>query len=119
MSGNAFNPFPNKSWARIHQPFSRTFFVFFSKICKFECNTTVLHSNASEYRIICRTRPRTFLRMVGEYGPRFLCVCSTSFLKTLREKEKFLVTSNFSFPHSVFYLFRELPAIFNKSEIVV
>ena len=28
------------SWARIHQPFSRTVFVFFSKICKFECNTT-------------------------------------------------------------------------------
>ena len=25
---------------RIHQPFSRTFFVFVSKICKFECNTT-------------------------------------------------------------------------------
>ena len=25
---------------RIHQPVSRTFFVFFSKICKFECNTT-------------------------------------------------------------------------------
>ena len=24
--------------ARIHQPFSRTFFVFVSKICKFECN---------------------------------------------------------------------------------
>ena len=24
----------------IHQPFSRTFFIFFSKICKLECNTT-------------------------------------------------------------------------------
>ena len=49
--------------ARIHQPFSRTFFVFFSKICKFNCNTTsdwlkhwvnqsnvVLHSNAAKYR---------------------------------------------------------------------
>ena len=30
-------------------------------------------------------------------------VCSTSLLKTLREKEKLLVTSNFSFSHSVFY----------------
>ena len=29
-----------EDWARIHQPFSRTFFVFVSKICKFECNTT-------------------------------------------------------------------------------
>ena len=25
---------------RIHQPFSRTFFVLFSRVCKFECNTT-------------------------------------------------------------------------------
>ena len=35
------------------------------------------------------------------------------------EKEKLLVTSNFSFSHSVFYLFGELSAIFNKLEIVV
>ena len=27
-------------WAGIHQPISQTFVVFFSKICKFECNTT-------------------------------------------------------------------------------
>ena len=51
--------------------------------------------------------------------PCFLRVCSTSLLKTLREKEKLLVTSNFSFSHSVFYLFGELSAIFNKLEIVV
>ena len=25
---------------RIHQPFLRTFFFFFSKICKLKCNTT-------------------------------------------------------------------------------
>ena len=35
----------------------------------------------------------------------FLRVCSTSLLKTLREKEKLIVTSNFCFSHSVFYLF--------------
>ena len=35
----------------------------------------------------------------------FLRVCSTNLLKTQREKEKLLVTSNFSFSHSVFYLF--------------
>ena len=34
--------------------------------------------------------------------PLFLRVCSTSLLKTLWEKEKLLVTSNFSFSHSVF-----------------
>ena len=35
------------------------------------------------------------------------------------EKEKLLVTSNFSFSHSVFYQFGELPAIFIKFEIVI
>ena len=37
--------------------------------------------------------------------PWILHVCSTSLLKTLRGKEKLLVTSNFSFSHSVFYQF--------------
>ena len=37
--------------------------------------------------------------------PWFLRVCSTSFLKRLRLKEKLLIRSNFSFSHSVFYLF--------------
>ena len=39
------------------------------------------------------------------YKPWFLFVCSTNLLKTLWEKEKLLVTSNFSFSHSVFYPF--------------
>ena len=51
--------------------------------------------------------------------PWSLHVCSTSLLKTLREKEKLLVTSNFSFSHSVFYRFGELCVIFIKFEIVV
>ena len=36
------------SRVRIHQPFSRIFFffVFFSKICKFECNTTSVHKKS-------------------------------------------------------------------------
>ena len=48
-----------------------------------------------------------------------LRVCSTDRLKTLWGKEKLLVTSNFSFSHSVFLPFRELSAIFSKFEIVV
>ena len=40
-------------------------------------------------------------------------------LKTLYGKEKLLITSNFSFSHSVFYLFVELCAIYIKFEIVV
>ena len=51
--------------------------------------------------------------------PWFSRVCSTSLLKTLWEKEKLLVTSNFSFSHSVFYPNGELPAVFIKTKIVV
>ena len=51
--------------------------------------------------------------------PWFLCVCSTSLLKTLWEEEKLLVTSNFSFSHGVFNCFGELPVILIKFEIVV
>ena len=53
--------------------------------------------------------------------PWFLRFCSTSLLETLWEKEKLLVTSNFSFSHSVFYpvFSGELSAIFIKFEIVV
>ena len=46
--------------------------------------------------------------------PWFLHVCSTSLLNTLWEKEKLLIKSNFSFFHSVFYLFGELSTIFIK-----
>ena len=51
--------------------------------------------------------------------PWFLRVCCTNLLKTLCEKEKLLVTSNFSFSHSVFYQFEELSSIFIQFEIVV
>ena len=50
--------------------------------------------------------------------PWFLRVCSSSLLKTLWEKEKLLVTRKFSFSCSVFYPFRELPAIFIKLKIL-
>ena len=51
--------------------------------------------------------------------PWFLRVCSTSRLKTLWEKEKLLITSNFSFSHSVFYPFGKLSTIFIKLKIIV
>ena len=51
--------------------------------------------------------------------PWFLRVCSTTLLKIPREKERLLVTSNFSFSHSVFYPCGELNAIYIKFEIVV
>ena len=48
----------------------------------------------------------------------FTCLQYKSF-KKMWEKEKLLVTSNFSFSNSVFNPFRELSAIFIKFEIVV
>ena len=51
--------------------------------------------------------------------PWFLRVCNTSHLKTKWEKEKLLITSNFSFSHSVFYPLGELSTIFIKLKIVV
>ena len=43
----------------------------------------------------------------------------SSLLKTLWEKEKLLVTSNFSFSHSAFYPVGKLSTIFIEFEIVV
>ena len=51
--------------------------------------------------------------------PWILRVRSTSLLKTLWEKEKLLVTSNFSFSRSIFYPFGHLSTIFIKFKIVV
>ena len=51
--------------------------------------------------------------------PWILRVCSRCLLKTLWEKEKLHVTSNFSFSHSVFYSVGELYAIFIEFIIVV
>ena len=51
--------------------------------------------------------------------PWFLRVWRTSLLKTLWEKKKLLVTSNFFFSHSVFFPFVEISAVFIKFEIVV
>ena len=48
----------------------------------------------------------------------FTCLQNKSYGNTVRKK-KMLVTSNFSFTHSVFYPFEELSAIFIKFKIVV
>ena len=50
-------------------------------------------------------------------NPWFLRVCSTSLLKTLWEKEKLLITSNFSIFHSGSYPFGKHSPIFIKFEI--
>ena len=63
-------------------------------------------SNRSDlYRPILITNFSPIFLLLNPFlnKPPFLRVCSKSPLKTLREKEKLLVTSNFSFYHSVFY----------------
>ena len=52
-------------------------------------------------------------------SPGFYVSAVLIFLKTLWKKEKLLVTSNFSFSRSVFYLFRNFSAIIVKRKIVV
>ena len=49
--------------------------------------------------------------------PWFLRVCTSSPLKTLWEKEKLLVTSNFSFSYSALYHCREHSAFFIKYKL--
>ena len=51
-------------------------------------------------------------------SPGFYVYVIQILLKTLREMEKLLVTSNFSISHSVFYWFGELAAIFTMFKIV-
>ena len=58
--------------------------------------------------------PNSVNLTLSQTSPGFSSVYSESLLKTLREKEKLLVTSNFSFYYSVFYPFGELSAIFIK-----
>ena len=75
----------------------------------------------SQIRFIIDCHHTSIFYLVNPFPnkPWFLCVCSTSLSKTLWEKEKLLITSNFSFPHSVFYHLRELSTIFTNFKIVV
>ena len=56
---------------------------------------------------------------LSETSPSFYMSALRIFWEHCGKREKLLVTSNFSFSHSVFYPFKELSAIFVKLEIVV
>ena len=56
---------------------------------------------------------------LSQTSPCFYVSAVQIFLKTLWEKEKLLVTSNFSFFPRVYYPFEDLSAIFMKLKIVV
>ena len=57
------------------------------------------------YLTLTQTSPCFYVSAVQVFGKHW-------------EKEKLLVTSNFSFCHSVFYPYRELSAIFIKLEFI-
>ena len=67
-----------------------------------------------QIQVICSPQFNPF-----PHNDSFWCPWETSLLKTLHEKEKLLVMSNFSFSHGVFYLFGWLSLIFVKFEIMV
>ena len=73
---------------------------------RFSQSKVVLNSNASRPRKIWRKKTMNVLNPFLN-KPWFLHVCGTSLLKTLGEKEKSLIMSNFSFSYSVFYPFGE------------
>ena len=78
---------------------------------------TTLNTIQSTNRQLCQRTP-IFLSPFPN-NPWFLRVCRTILLKTLWEKEKLLIKSNFSFSHRVFYPLGEFSAIFIKFEFVI
>ena len=64
-------------------------------------NNIAMHGSDPSFQL---TRSLTF----SQTSPGFYMSAVQVFRKQLRGKEKLLVTSNFSFSHSVFYHFREL-----------
>ena len=93
-------------------------------VCPSMCPSNKMSIHVSVYKILvilCLKLLYFCFNCINPFPnkPWFLRVCSTSLLKTLREKEKLLVTSNFSFSHNVFYPFVELSAIFINFEILV
>ena len=95
--------------------FPQCFLPFWRNFCHFHqiqnCRLQTL-SDWKSLKFVVWERVNPF-----QNKPWFFCVCSTSLLKTLWEKEKLLIMSNFSFSYSVFYPFGELSAIFIKFEI--
>ena len=102
--------------------------IFFSRIDDSHCHR--IHSTLTAIRCFnndyAGKQPVAWKEYCAEYwfnpfplNDTFWRPWETSLLKIMWEKEKLLVTSNFSFSHSVFYPFGWLSSIFVKFEIVV
>ena len=71
------------------------------------------------YAIVSENVKQGILLTLSQTSPGFYVSAVQVFWKTLWGKEKLLITSNFSFSHSVFHTLGELSSIFIKFEIVV
>ena len=90
---------------------SRNFSIFSTFfISKDQCNYDSITSYQKHCGLVHPKKP-AFTLFQTSSG---FHVSAEHLLKTLREKEKLLVTSNFSFSPCVFYSFEELSAIFIK-----
>ena len=83
-------------------------FGFHSKGISLKCTKEFLLDQTQSIPSIISFFHNDFLeceRVINPFPnkPWFLRVCSSSLFKTLWEKEKLLITSNFSFSHSIFY----------------
>ena len=109
--------------------FSKAFFVLVVKIWHCFEELTLRYSTQDlriakiesilRRQVVCGYHDVICQLTLSQTSPGFLRVCSISLLKTLWEKEKLLIMRNFSFTHSVFYPFGELPTFFIKFKIVV
>ena len=121
----------NSSIASIWSSYLHFERVFFGQCCDGIQCTSVLVLHYFPFRPLFPSPPPSKSIMVGWnfnglktffylklFHTRPFCFCTTSVLKTLWEKEKLLVTSNFSFSHSAFYPSGEVPDIFIKFKIV-
>ena len=92
---NVFYLYKNKS-----EHFSNVYFVIFKCFEFGRVQNFAIGKRVKELTRILLLRRQ--LLTLSKTSPCFSRVCSTSLLKTLWEKEKMLLTINFSFSHSVF-----------------
>ena len=88
-------------------------------LCLVWCTFVVLSDHFSSAATFWWSLNWSLNRSLTVVNPFPKQVLLASLLKTLLEKEKLLITSNFPFSHSVFYAFGELSAIFIRLTIVV
>ena len=106
-------------------------FLFFVHLCPFRHflslsrkSSTIINSRNRLWYFFKKTTTRHVFSVPNKLNPFpikpwFLRGCSTCLLIILWEKEKLLVSSNFSFSQGVFYPFGNFSAIFIEFEIAV